>query len=135
MRHKILKDHAFVFCQMFMGWRMASDLSTFADLPHGQLYINVLDGTCDHSQSGPVKTYIAGEIKAWFLDRLSKHNIPLADITAASLTVTMKNTIQSQHKMGITFDWTCDGRIKTADREYSAHLAEPHTWLPMPSTR
>lgn len=119
---------------MFMGWRMASDLSTFAELPDGQLAINVLDGTCDHSQAGRVETYIAGEIKAWFLDRLDKHHIPLSDIAAASLTVTMKNTIPSSHKMGITFDWTCDAIIATADRQYSAHLAEPHTWLPMPTT-
>jgi hypothetical protein len=129
MGHKILKDHAFVFCQMFMGWRMSSDLTTFAKLPDGQLYLNVLEGTCDHSERGPVETYIAKEIRAWFIIRLGKHSIPLADITAASLTVTMKNTIPSQHKMGITFDWTCDARITMADREYLAHLAEPHTWL------
>lgn len=90
---------------------MASDLSTFAELPDGRLDINVLDGTCDHSEAGRVDTYIAGEIKVWFLDRLNKHNIPVGDIAAASLTVTMKNTMPLPNKMGITFDWNCDATI------------------------
>ena len=131
MGHKVLKDHAYVFCQMFMGWRMASDLAKFADLPDGQLHIDGLEGTCHHSATGRVATYIAGEIRAWFLNRLKKHNILVDEIQSAELTVTMKNTIPSKHNRGITFDWNCEATISTADRQYSACLAEPHTWLPM----
>jgi hypothetical protein len=130
MGHKILKDHAYVFCQMFMGWRMAADLETFSKLPDGQLHIDVLAANCFHSERGPVDTNIVGEIRSWFFNRLEQHKIPASDVTSATLTVKMKNTIASKHKMGITFDWTCDGRITTVDRKYSAHLDEPHTWLP-----
>lgn len=133
MGHKVLKDHAYVFCQMFMGWRMADDLSTFAELPDGILEINILDGTCSHSRAGPINTAIAGELRAWFLDRLQKHDIPIAEITRAELSVTMKNSIPSAHKRGINFDWICEAKISTPDRDYSANLAEPHTWMPMPS--
>ena len=42
MGHNILKDHAFVFCQMFMGSRMADDLSTLGWLPEGQVRIDIL---------------------------------------------------------------------------------------------
>ena len=117
---------------MFMGWRMQQDLGVFSKLPDGKLHIDVLRGTCIHSTNGHVETYIAGELSSWFANRLMKHNIPISDIESANLHVTMKNTIASKHKMGITFDWTCDSEIRTTEgRQYVAHLAEPHTWLPM----
>ena len=136
MSKKVLKDHAFVFCQMFMGWRMQQDLGTFAELPDGLLQIDVLSGTCTHTDAGSVTTHIAGELNAWFLDRLNKHGIPATDIETAMLHVIMKNTIASKHKMGIAFDWTCDSKIVTTEgREFTAHLAEPHTWIPMLNQR
>lgn len=131
MGHKVLKDHAHVFCQMFMGWRMADDLQMFAQLPAGQLHLNILEATCEHSVAGRIETHIASEIRAWFLHRLEEHRIPLQEVTLAQLLVHMKDTIESSHKMGIAFDWTCDATIRTVDSEYHAHLAEPHTWLPM----
>jgi hypothetical protein len=117
---------------MFMGWRMNDDLATFARLPDGQLSLNILEGTCAHSEAGSIETHIAKEIREWFRERLRRHNIPLSDVLAASLTVQMKNTLPSKHKRGIMYDWTCDALIRTSDREYAAHLAEPHTWIPMP---
>jgi hypothetical protein len=131
MGHKVLQDHVNVFCQMFMGWRMQQDLDTFARLPAGHLRINVLEATCEHSVTGRVDTYIAGEIKAWFLHRLELHRIPLHDIVEAQLAVHMKVTGLFGKKAGVTFDWTCDAVIRTADRDYLAHLTEPHTWIPM----
>jgi len=132
MGHKVLQDHAHVFCQMFMGWRMADDLDVFAKLPEGRLLINVLDSTTEHSEVGRIGVRIAHEIHAWFLHRLNQHRIPLEDIKAAWLLVHIKNTVPTKHKIGITFDWSCDATIVTKDREYSARLAEPHTWIPMP---
>lgn len=111
MGHKVLQDHAYTFCQMFMGWRMQDDLAAFSKLPDGQLCINVLGGSCEHSKSGPLDTHIAGEIREWFLQRLATHHIPLSDIVAATLTVTMKSTIPTPHRRGIAFDWTCDATI------------------------
>ena len=132
MGYKVLQDHAHVFCQMFMGWRMADDLDLFARLPEGRLVINVLDSTAEHSEVGRIDARIAHEIHAWFLHRLDQHRIPLEEIKAAGLLVHVKNTVRTMHKMRIAFDWTCDATIATKDREYSAHLAEPHTWISMP---
>lgn len=133
MGHKILQDHAYVFCQMFMGWRMGDDLDTFLALPDGTLTIDVLNGSCNHSELGIVQTRIAAEIAAWFSHRLDEHKIPHDDIVDATLTVHVKHILPvSKRKRGVTFDWSCDGMIKTTDREYCAHLAEPHTWIPMP---
>jgi hypothetical protein len=132
MGHKVLQDHAHVFCQMFMGWRMADDLETFSRLPDGKLLINVLDATCEHSEAGRIETHIAKEINAWFLERLQQHRIPLQDIVAAHLTIQMKTTPPARRKRAITFGWTCDATIHTKDREYFAHLAEPHSWMTVP---
>src|SRR6185295_1207535 len=132
MRRKVLQDHAHVFCQIFMGWRMADDLHLFAKLPEGRLLINVLDSTSEHSETGVIDTHIAKDIHAWFVHRLHQHRIPLDEIKAAMLVVNIKKTVPVNHKFGIAFDWTCKATIATTDREYSAHLAEPHTWIPMP---
>lgn len=126
MGHKILQDHAHAFCQMFMGWRMHDDLRIFTSLPDGELFLNILDGTCEHSLVGMIDTYIAKEIKSWFLRRLDEHRIPVSHILAATLKVTM--TKPSKYNRGILFDWKCCGVIKTTDRDYLSHLEESHGW-------
>lgn len=132
MGRKVLQDHAYVFCQMFMGWRMAQDLEIFASLPDGILTIDVLAGTCNHDSQGVVQTYIAGEISAWFTHQLEHLQIPSTEILKAMLTINLKRLPQpSKRKKGITFAWTCDAVITNVDREYTAHLSEPHTWTPM----
>lgn len=135
MGHKILKDHAYVFCQMFFGWRMLEDVGTFASLPEGSLTIDVLAGTCHHDAVGMIETHIAPEISAWFSDQLAKRNIPASDVVEAKLFVALKRGPTAKGKLGVTFNWSADSVIKTADRTYTAHLAEPHTWIPMFSSR
>ena len=117
---------------MFMGWRMADDLETLSQLPNGELRINILEATCEHSEAEKPQLRIADEIKSWFLMRLKKHRIPVHDIVEASLVVQMKNNIPSDHKKGIAFVWTCNATIATSDRQYNARLAEPHAWIAMP---
>ncbi len=131
MGHKVLKDHAHTFCQMFVGWRMSQDLSLFATIPEGELTIDVLQGTCTHDSLGTIETYIAGEISSWFKHRMTVHDVLLSDILEATLTVQLKRLPQkSKRHRGVTFDWCCDGCVKTTDREYKSQLREPHTWIP-----
>jgi len=130
MGHKVLTDHANVFCQMFVGWRMTDDFVTLASLPDGVLTIDVLAGTCQHNHVGQVDMHIAREISAWFLDRLNKHHIPRAHIVTADLTVNMaKHPIESKRQRGVTFDWACQSRIQVVDRSYTGELYETHTWF------
>ncbi|PHQ36107.1 hypothetical protein [Rhodopirellula bahusiensis] len=130
MSHKVLKDHAHVFCQMFYGWRMQSDLETFAALPDGALTVDVLAGTCVHDSCGALETYIAGEMSAWFKHQLDERGIPLADIKSAMLFVDLVRVPPPKKKRGITFDWRGRGVIQTDSREYVSELAESHTWIP-----
>jgi hypothetical protein len=131
MGHKILKDHAHTLCQMFVGWRMTQDLEIFATIPEGQLTIDVLRGECKHESLGPIDTYIAGEISAWFKHRLTAHEIEQTEILQAVLTVQLNRIPQtSKRHRGVKFDWRCDGFICTIDREYRSQLHEPHTWIP-----
>ena len=133
MGRKVLKDHAFTFCQMFMGWRMGEDLDTFSQLPEGQLTIDIMTGTCEHDSEGPVETYIGPEIAAWFAHRLVQHQIDRSELLLATLTVQMtRPTPPTKRMRGITFNWKCNAQIKTSDRMYAAELAEPHTWIPVP---
>lgn len=80
MGHKVLTDHANVFCQMFVGWRMAEDFAKLVSLPDGVLTIDVVAGACQHNDVGQVDIHIAREISAWFFDRLTRHHIPREDI-------------------------------------------------------
>lgn len=131
MGHKILKDHAHTICQMFVGWRMTQDLEMFATIPEGLLTINVLRGECTHESLGPIATYIAGEISAWFRHRLTAHEIEQTEILQAVLTVQLNRIPQtSKRHRGVTFDWRCDGLIRTFGREYRSQLHETHTWIP-----
>lgn len=131
MGHKILKDHAHTICQMFVGWRMSQDLEMFATIPEGQLTIDILRGECTHELLGPIDTYIAGEISSWFKHRMSAHKIEESEILQAILTVQLNRIPQtSKRHWGVTFDWRCDGFIRTFDREYRSQLHEPNTWTP-----
>ena len=135
MGHKILKDHAHTICQMFVGWRMIQDLELFATIPEGELSIDILRGACTHESLGPIDTYIASEISAWFKHRMTVHQIAESEILQATLTVQLKRIPQkSKRHRGVTFDWHCDGFIRTDDREYRSQLHEPHTWIP-PASR
>jgi hypothetical protein len=97
MGHKVLQDHAYTFCQMFMGWRMFEDLGVLATLPDGKLTVDVLTGTCTHETVGPIDTYIAGEISAWFIHRLELHRIPVSDVLEAKLNVELKRIGCNSH--------------------------------------
>ena len=132
MGHKILKDHAHTICQMFDGWRMTQDLEIFATIPEDQLTIEVFRGECKHESHGPIDTYIAGEISAWFKHRLTAHAIEQSEVLPAVLTVKLSRMPQmSKRHRGVTFDWRCDGFICTIDREYRSLLHELHTWIPV----
>jgi hypothetical protein len=130
MGHKVLQDHANVFCQMFVGWRMAEDLDTFASLPDGMLTIDVLTGTCFHDTVGIVDTFIAHEIAAWFHERLLQHHIPTNNIESATLHAALAKVVPPQDRnRGVQFNWRCSSEIKAHDRSYFSELNETHSWL------
>ena len=116
------------FARCFLGWQIQQDLDMFATLPEGKLTVDVLAGSCVHSESGLVNTYIAGEISSWFKHQITERGIPLSDIMPAMLHVELARSPTSKKKRSVTFDWRGSGCIKTDAREYNAELAESHSW-------
>ena len=129
MRRKVLQDHANTFCQMLVGWRMGDDLDALAELPDGILSVNVLTGQAVHSVTGALHLGIAGELKAWFGNRLETCGIPTAEIRAAEVSATIgTERIPTNHKKIVSFDFSVKSRIETSDAEYSGELQEMHHW-------
>jgi hypothetical protein len=126
MRRKVLQDHANVFCQMFVGWRMiANDIPTLVRLRHGPLTIDVLTGTAKHADAPIRNLYIAGELQAWFAAQLAEHNIPREAIAAAVVYVDFDATAvprRRHDRFKLAFD--CRSLIETADRKYEGRLSD-----------
>lgn len=130
MGHKVLRDHANVFCQMFVGWRMGDDLGVLSSLLDGQLVINALTGVCHHSMAGIIDLHICGEITEWFRDQLISHHIERESIESAVLLVNLRKLRPIPgRKNGVRFEWKCESEIRTNDRAYNGHLTETSDWL------
>lgn len=136
MRRKILQDHANTFCEMLVGWRMAADLETLAQLPDGVLFIDVLSGRAEHSAVGPIELGIAAELHAWFSHRLEVSGIPASEIRAASLSAHINTgRIATNRKKIVSFDFSIESKIETSDARYSGNLKEVHKWHQRPPSK
>jgi hypothetical protein len=114
---------------MLVGWRMAEDLEVLADLPDGTLAIDVLSGSAVHSVDGPLTLYIAGELQAWLQHRLSESAIDRSGIERAIVMAAIRtDRIATNRKRIISFDFTVDSTIVTAERQYRGKLCEVHQW-------
>lgn len=129
MQRKVLQDFVNVFCQMFVGWRMSNDLSKLTELGDTQITINVFSGTAFIQEYKPVQLYIAEELSAWFLRRLTEVDIPLSGIVSASLSVDQKLRMEeTKTKRVAHFDFDCKSEIRTNTKTYHGSLKEAHSW-------
>ena len=113
MRRKVLQDLVNVFCQMFVGWRMQEDLSRLIELGDTQITINILDGSAFLQENIPVQLYIAKEINAWFLNRLTEVNIPASGIVSATLSIDQKVRLEeTKTKRVAHFNFDCESEDK-----------------------
>lgn len=129
MRRKVLQDIVNVFCQMFVGWRMGDDLSLLIGAGSCSITIDVLAGTASIDEK-PTKLHVAGEISAWFNDRLKELNIPSGAFVSANLNVTQTLRLEeTKSKKVAHFDFKCESRINTDEKTYEGQLAESHSWL------
>lgn len=129
MRRKIIQDFANTLCQMLVGWRMGEDLEVLADLPDGTLSIDILSGSANHSVNGPIRLHVAGELQAWLQHRLSESEIEPSIVDQARVTAVIRtDRIATNRKRIVSFDFTVDSVITTADREYRGRLCEVHQW-------
>lgn len=108
---------------------MADDLELLAGLPDGTLTIDVLAGTANHSVNGSVRLHIAGDLKAWLERRLSESGIERSEVETASVTAGIRtDRIATNRKRIISFDFSVDSTIATAERVYRGRLCEVHRW-------
>jgi len=130
MRRKILQDHANVFCQMLVGWRMLEDLGRLRGLGSGNLALNVLTSAVTFEGSPIEPLFIAKEISTWFAARLEKYEIPREEIHVAIVEaeITLEEVKRGRRSATI-LDWNCRSLIRTIEKEYIGHLAERHTWV------
>jgi len=129
MRRKVLQGYANTLCQMLVGWRMGDDLEAMADLPDGELSVNVLGGNATHSQAGPVDLWMAKELQVWFLERLKASSIPPEEIKSATVKATITTSrIPTNRKKIVSFDFALESTIETNERAYIGQLNEVHRW-------
>ncbi len=129
MRRKILQDYANTLCAMLVGWRMGEDLEVIADLPDGELLVNVLNGVATHSLAGVIELGVAKELQAWFFNRLKVSNIPSEVIKLATVKAGIKtDRIATNRKKIVSFDFTLQSAIETDERSYLGKLKEVHSW-------
>ncbi len=133
MRRKILNDHANVFCQMLVGWRMGTDLELFSRLGSGQLSVDVISGIAEFNGRSIERAFIAKELQAWFRNRLAKHQIPGEAIRQARVdaeVVTVVSKPGKRRRRGSTrFSWNCRGVIETDEAHYEGHLTKEYEWV------
>ncbi len=114
---------------MLVGWRMGEDLEAIADLPDGELSVNVLVGTSVHSLAGIIELGIAKELQAWFFNRLKVSNISPEDIKLVTVKAEIKtDRIATNRKKVVSFDFTLQSVIETNERSYLGNLKGMHSW-------
>ena len=90
MKLKRLNHAAQNICQIFCGWRLNPSLQRIAELGSGVLDIDVLSGRCIFNGNPVESLRIAEEIRAWFLEDLSKSGISVSNIHLASLQIELQ---------------------------------------------
>ena len=114
---------------MAIGWRMADDLETLAEIPDGSIQINLLNGTAIHSVNGELNLRIAKEMQAWLKQRFTENHIPIEKVLVAEVWLNSKtDRIKNDKKRVVSFDWDCHSNISTDEKKYESHLTEAHTW-------
>lgn len=127
MRRKILQDLANTLPQMLVGWRMGDDAAAFARLGSGQLTVDVNAGKATFNQQ-PVELWIAGELRAWFFERLEKSHLNPAHLQTTMIADLVATPVPGKRKRGTTFDWDITCNIQTDEITYVGKKKESHTW-------
>ena len=90
LRLKELKGSANVLCQMATSQRICESVDVIADLPDGDLSLNLLNGMSCHSTKGQLELPIGAELSEWFANRLSTLEIPPDAVGTADLVISYR---------------------------------------------
>lgn len=90
MGRKRLNHAAETFCAMFCGWRLMNSYVELQTLGSGVLDIDVLEPKCTFNGNPIAPLSIAYELNGWLLDDMQKHNISIAELSSALLSVVIE---------------------------------------------
>ncbi|WP_462116760.1 hypothetical protein [Lysobacter xanthus] len=108
---------------------MTEDLEKLAELPDGRLEIDVLRGEASHSSGVEPHLFIAGELQAWLVSRLSQLAIPAAAVVKAEVVADIRtHLLATNRKRIVSFDFAVISLVATEEREYHGSLTETHSW-------
>lgn len=129
MHEKELGQLARVLPHMAARWRWRPDLETLADLPDGEVVIDVLAGTARHAAVGPIALSLAGEMKAGFGDQLGRKAIQPGFVQEALVIMVVdKGAVRTDPARIVHFDFRISARLRTVAGEFRADQDEPHVW-------
>src|SRR5690349_11916565 len=123
MKRKRIAHHADIFCDMFAGWRIFSDLDALINLRGGQFRLDILNNkiTLDDNPY-PDQIKIIDEISYWFDKDLNDYNIPKTEILQANLTAHFKIDVtegkrKSRTRKIVTLELKMTSYIRTDAKE------------------
>ena len=90
MGRKRLNHAAETFCAMFCGWRLMNSYIELQTHGSGVLDIDVLEPKFTFNGNPIAVLSIAYELNGWLLDDMKKHNIPIAELSSALVSVVIE---------------------------------------------
>ena len=118
-----------VLPHMFARWRLFEDFEILAELPDGEVEIDVMTGTALHSSGGPIVLRIAQELKAGFASQLEKKGIPQGEVLEAAVSAMVDTSkVKTDRRNIVHFDFRISSRIRTAAGVFEAAQTEDHVW-------
>lgn len=128
-REKALGLMAKILPHMFARWRLPADFEKLADLPDGEILIDVLAGTARHALAGPVGLQIAGEMRRGLESQLLLKGIEAGGISEAVVTIQVDTSrIRTDRRRIAHFDFSISSRIRFGKEIYAASQIEDHVW-------
>ncbi len=116
---KPLKADATAVCQMATSERICGSFEVLADLPDGDLSLNLVTGDCVHSGIGSLQLPIGPELASWFRGRLANLQIPGDDIESAALAITYStDRVPTERERILLVDLEAKSQIIIAGRSY-----------------
>jgi hypothetical protein len=130
MHDKDFTHLAKVLPHMFARWRLHGDFEILADLPDGEVEIDVMTGLARHSRGGPIGLRIARELKAGFASQLEKKGIPPGEVSEAVVKAVVDTSkVKTDRRNIVHFDFRISSRIRTAaGGVFEAEQSEEHVW-------